>query len=524
MATIPPTVLIVLDGFGANPSPTGNAILNTPTPQLDYLWQHYPHTLLKAAEEEVGLSFGEMGNSEVGHLTIGTGRVLFQSLPRINLAIEDGSFFENPAFISATNHVKHHNSSLHILGMVSVAGVHAHVDHMVALLDLARRQGIKKVYLHPILDGRDSGPHDGAIYIKRLQEGIKRYQTGTIATVMGRAFAMDRNNNWERTEAAYNALFAHPSVAKGYDVQEVIQAAYKQNLDDENVIPTVIVGKDNQPLGPIQSGDAVIFTNYREDRARQLASALSRSEFNLFPRAAMPQNFLVVTMTEYEKDLPVQVAFAPYLPSNTLSDWLEAQGLRQAHISETEKYAHVTYFFNGGRENSLPNEQFIQVASPKPETFVSNPEMAAIGVRDKVLETLHNQAADFIVANFANCDMIGHTGDYEATRKAVSIIDGCVGEIWKAIQTHNGWLFLTADHGNAELKIDPSSRRAMKDHTTSPVPFIAAKADRPLVQPVADRVTLGSPVTGLLTDVAPTILQLLGLPIPEEMTGAPLFV
>lgn len=520
---IPITALVILDGFGANPNLNGNAILAAPTPNLDALWQHYPHTLLKAAEEEVGLSFGEMGNSEVGHLTIGSGRVLVQSLPRVNQSISDGSFFQNPAFLAAVTQVKRFNSNLHLVGMVSVAGVHAHVDHLVALLEFARREGIKNVFIHPILDGRDAGPQDGPIYIKRLEEAINRYQVGKIATVMGRAYAMDRNHNWERTAAAYDALFGSPSTPTGKDVHVVIQTAYSSGLDDEKVLPTVLVDGNNVPVGKFGPNDAVIFTNYREDRARQLTQALAQKDFLDFKRSQVPSNLLIVTMTEHEKGLPVEVAFLPNRPVNTLSDWLEAHGLYQAHISETEKYAHVTYFFNGGRENSLPHEQFVQVPSPKPETFADNPAMSSGQVLAKTLEIIEGKAVDFLVVNFANPDMIGHTGDFEATKKAVSITDDCVGKIWEAIRNRGGWLFVTADHGNAELKIDPGSGRIMKDHTSSPVPFIAAGSTHILTSPKTERITMGSPVTGLLTDVAPTILQLLNLPIPEEMTGTPLF-
>lgn len=520
---LPLSTLIILDGFGSSTNVAGNAILSTPTPNLDFLWNHYQHTLIKAAEEEVGLSFSEMGNSEVGHLILGAGRVLYQSLPKINLAIQEGTFYKNPAFLQAADHVRQNNSALHIMGMVSVAGVHAHLDHMIALIKFAAEQKLPRVYLHVILDGRDSGPKEAPIFLEKLRQAMAQYKTGTIASVSGRAYTMDRNNNWERTQLAYNMLLGK-SNQTGTDPLKVVQDNYNSGSDDENLLPTVILNSQNQPIGPLQNTDALIFSNYREDRARQITQALSEPNFTGFPRPNQPQNLLIVTMTQYQKDLPVLVAFPPEIPPNTLSDQLQNLGITQFHISETEKYAHVTYFFDGGRETPHPLEKFINVPSPKPETFQTQPQMAAPQVLKATLDTINGHQAQFILVNFANPDMIAHTGNFQATRTAVSYIDSCIGAIWQAIQAQNGYLFITADHGNCELMLDPATGGITKDHTTSPVPFIAAGPSLNLTQPTNDRVTQGSQVTGLLADVAPSILNILNLPIPKEMTGNPLFL
>ncbi len=532
MANTPLSCLVVLDGFGTNPETNGNAILSTPTPNLDYLWNNYPHTLLKAAEEEVGLNFGEMGNSEVGHLIIGAGRVLYQSLPRINASLQDQSFYQNATFTTAINHVQSHDSALHIMGMVSVAGVHAHLNHFLALLNLASRNHLKKVYLHIILDGRDSGPKDAPIFLAKINEAIKKYNTGSIATIHGRAYAMDRNQNWERIQLSYNALIG-VSGPTNQDPLACIQQNYSNGSDDENLLPTIITNSNNQPLGPLSSNDAFIFTNYREDRARQFIQFLTQippapsdngNHPAPMPQITPPANLKIITMTEYDKNISsVLAAYPPEYPTNTLSDQLHNLGIHQTHISETEKYAHVTYFFNGGRETPHPDETFIQVPSPKPETFVTQPQMAAQQVTQKTLETITNHPNEFLVVNFANCDMIGHTGDFEATRKAISIIDQYIGQLAQTVISHNGYFFLTADHGNAESKIDPTTGSATKDHTSNPVPFIAVGPNLKLPQPTQDRITTNSTITGILADVAPTILTLLNLPIPNEMTGTPLF-
>lgn len=514
-----PTVLIILDGFGANPIALGNAVLSATTPNLDALWSHYPHTLLKAAEEEVGLSFGEMGNSEVGHLAIGTGRVLLQSLPRISQSITDKSFFTNPALLAAINHAKKNNSRLHIMGMVSVAGVHAHLDHMLALIELASKHHLSRLYIHPILDGRDSGPHDAPIFLKKLQEAINYYHLGTIATLSGRAYAMDRNRNWERTVLFYQALLGQGPTSSSH--HDVIAQNYAAGSDDENLLPTVLIDNQGAPLGALQDNDALIFTNFREDRARQITQMLTSSP-PASPPTPPPANLFITTMTRYDNLLPTSVAFEPVIPANTLSDLLYQNQLPQIHISETEKYAHLTYFFNGGRETPHPTERFIQLPSPKPETFATQPQMAAPQIAQTALNALA-KGWPFIIINFANPDMIAHTGSLPATVSAINLIDTLVGQIFAAVKAQGGNLFLTADHGNAESMIDPASKQITKDHTSNPVPFVAAlpRLENPTA-PVS-RITTGASITGLLADVAPTILHFLSLPIPPEMTGTPIF-
>lgn len=516
-----PTVLIILDGFGFNPNLNGNAIAAAKTPNLDSLWSNYPHTLIKAAEEEVGLNFGQIGNSEVGHLAIGTGRVIPSPLQRINNSIDDGSFFTNTAFLEAIKHVIKHQSRLHIIGLASSAGVHAELNHQIALLKLAKKQGIKEIYFHPILDGRDTGPKEATIYLERLEKAIKEMGRGKISTITGRAYAMDRNNNWERIEKFYNALLGN-SQQKETTVTTALKANYSAGLDDENILPTIIDG------GEIKDNDAIIFTNFREDRARQMTKALSESDFKGFPRPNHPLNLLVTTMTQYENGLHTQVAFSPIPVSNTLSDILEANGAKQLHIAETEKYAHVTYFFNGGREAPLPHEEFINIPSDPPQKFLDNPSMQADKITQKVLSSLQNKKHDFIIINFANPDMIGHTGNYKKTVAAIESLDINIGKIASEVLKENGFLFITSDHGNAELKIDLKTGNNSKDHTISPVPFIFAAPENKIIPPIGEptqsqRITFGSEVTGILQDVSPTILTALGLPIPSEMTGASLF-
>lgn len=510
---IPLTVLGVIDGFGYSQSMEGNAIANTLTPNLDYLWSHFPHFLVRAAEEEVGLSFGEVGNSEVGHIAIGTGRVVPQSLALINKSVEDGTFHQNSAFLEAANLVKQTGGNFRIMGIISTPGVHGHLDHILELIKFAAEQGLKNVYLDLILDGRDSGPKDTPLYLKEINSVISSTKVGTIATLAGRAFSMDRNNNWERTQKAYDTLMGKSD--KNFpDVQTAIDTYYKEGLDDENIPPTTI----GTPI-PTKTGDAIIFTNYREDRARQLTKALAVPDFKEFPRPNHP-GVKVFTMTEYEQDLPLTVAFPMPELIGTLSDVLAENNIPQIHIAETEKYAHVTYFFNGGRESKKPGEEFFMVPSVKPEEFVNHPEMSALGVTNAVVESI-KLGYKFIIFNFANCDMIGHTGNYEATRKAVATVDNCFNTIWQATAAAGGRLFITADHGNAEMKMDPKTGESFKEHTISPVPFIAASMDLYQEGPI-QKIGTGAPIAGLLSDTSPTILTLLGLPIPEEMTGTSL--
>jgi 2,3-bisphosphoglycerate-independent phosphoglycerate mutase len=513
-----PLCLCVLDGFGYNPTPEGNTIAQTPTPTLDYLWSKYPHTLIKAAEEEVGLDFGQPGNSEVGHLSIGTGRVLLQHLPRINLSINDNSFFQNPALLKAVAHVKANKSKLHLLGMISTTGVHAHLDHLLALIRFAAEQKIESTYLHLITDGRDAGPTDGPLFLEKIYQTITKYNIGTVASLAGREFTMDRNENWDKIQAAYDMMCGFPQHTAQGEAIELVKRYYQQGFDDEKIPPTLM-----DPKGIIADNDAVIFINFREDRARQITKAIAVPNFTGFQRRKALQNICMVTMTQYEEGLPALVAFPPESTANCLSDVLESQGLSQFHLAETEKTAHVTYFFNGGRETTLPHEQHFTIKSVPPDQFLTHPEMSATQITDKALEVLSQNSHDVLILNYANADMIGHTGNFDATLKAISVLEREINRLANAVLRLGGIFSLTADHGNAEVKLDPKTGQIYKEHTINPVPFIIAgfpwhNSTSPLV-----KIGSGAEVTGLLADVAPSLLQVCGIPIPKEMSGIPLF-
>jgi 2,3-bisphosphoglycerate-independent phosphoglycerate mutase len=516
MSNFPKTVLVIIDGFGFNPNPQGNAVLAAKTPNLDYLWSNFPHTLLKAAEEEVGLAFGQIGNSEVGHMAIGTGRVVASSHQKITEEIQNGTFFKNQAFASAIAFARKNNTKLHLVGMISTAGVHADVNHMIALIKLAKDSGIKNLFLHPILDGRDTGPKEAMIYVEMLKKAIGENGIGTIATVSGRAWAMDRNKNWEKTKAYYNVITGVSS-SRVPSIEETIKVAYAQGLDDESLSPAII-----NPNGKISPGDAVIVTNFRGDRARQITQALSLPNFSGFQRSVSLANTLIVTMIEYEVGLPVNCAFPAQNVPDTLADVMEKNGMSQLHIAETEKYAHVTYFFNGGRESKLPHEEHVQILSDPPNMFLEKPQMKARQITDYVVDDLSQGKHDFIIMNFANPDMIGHTGNLEKTIAAIQVVDECVGRLTQTILSLNGLIFVTSDHGNSEQKTDIKSGKASKDHTVNPVPFIKI-ANNGKIQGNPTRITFGASVTGILQDIAPTIISSLGIEIPEEMAGEDLF-
>lgn len=513
-----PTALVILDGFGYNPNPLGNAILTGRTPYLDWLWANFPHTLIKAAEEEVGLNFGQIGNSEVGHMAIGTGRVIPSPLQRINNAIDDRSFFSNTAFLGAVYHARTHSQRLHIVGMISSAGVHGDLRHMTTLLLLAKQQGLHDVFLHLILDGRDTGPREALIHLTELMTELKRIGIGQIASLCGRAVAMDRNRNWSKTEQYYDMLCGYSGTAALLSAKGIIEQCYAEGFDDET-IPPRIINRD----GSLRQGDAVILTNFREDRARQIATAISVPGFTEFHRKAFPSDLFVVTMTQYEKQLPVQVAFPPLAITNTLSDVLEANGVRQLHIAETEKYAHVTYFLNGGREAQLPHEMFLNIPSDQPEMFVSRPEMQAEPITTAVIRDMLQKQHDCYIVNYANADMIGHTGIFSATVLAVEALDRQIGRLAQQVLAADGLMFITADHGNAEQKLNLKSGQPTKDHTVNAVPFIMVGNRYRLRERQPFRITLGASATGILQDVAPTMLRYMNLPVPDEMTGTNLF-
>ncbi|MEK7139178.1 MAG: 2,3-bisphosphoglycerate-independent phosphoglycerate mutase [Patescibacteria group bacterium] len=525
MARPKPVVLLVLDGFGVAPPNDGNAIAQAKLPNFRKIVSTYPALVIQSSSQDVGLQFGEMGNSEVGHLTIGAGRVLYQNLPRINRSIEDGSFLTNEAFIKTAAHVQRHNSQLHLIGLVSPAGVHAHLDHLIALLNLAHRQKLKRVYIHAILDGRDTLPHVADDFIVTLQKAIKKSKVGAIASLSGRWSAMDRDNNWSRTEAAYRAMAEGVSEQTASDPLVAIAESYKHQVYDEEFEPTVIT-KNDQPLTTIQAGDGVIFFNFRADRARQLTKAFVLPSFNKFKRPDIADLFFT-TMMEYEQDLPVSaVAFPPEEVVHPLAEVIAQAGLKQLHLAETEKYAHVTFFFNGLKDICYPGETQIVIPSPKVASYAEQPAMSAEKITSRLIQELKPDTYDFVVVNFANPDMVAHTGNLAATIKGLEVLDQCLGQIVDVVLAKDGVVFITADHGNAEEMIDLQTGEILKDHSTNPVPFIAVR--RELEGQTAGRpeasggdLSIIAP-SGILSDVAPTVLKALELDLPAEMTGSPL--
>ncbi len=515
MAPIQPIVLIVMDGWGIAPAGPGNAVTLATTPVFDSLWEKYPHTQLEASGVRVGLPAGQMGNSEVGHLNIGAGRVVYQDLVRISLAIQDGSFFQNPALLKAIQHVKEHGSKLHLLGLLGPGGVHSHVDHLYALLSLAAQHDLPRVEVHCILDGRDTPPDSALGYIRDLEHRIASIGTGRIATVAGRYYTMDRDRRWDRVEKAYRAM-VYGEGNSGPSAEAIVEKSYAEGVNDEFVLPSVVretPEKGEESL--ISAHDALIFYNFRTDRTREITRALVLDDFPFFNRGPKVEDLAVITMTEYEEGLPVAVAYPSENLDEVLADVISKHGLRQFHTAETEKYAHVTFFFNGGREEPYPEEDRSLVPSPKVPTYDLQPEMSAPGVRDVVLNTVKQGEHQFIIVNFANGDMVGHTGFIPAAVAAIEEVDGDVGKIVEAVLAKNGVAMITADHGNAEQMIDPSTGGPWTAHTTNPVPFI-------LVGNQTRHVRLRD--GGAISDIAPTILELMGIPIPKVMTGTSLII
>ncbi len=516
-----PVVLVILDGWGVAPKGPGNAIALAKTPTLDQLCKSYPVSTLQASGTDVGLSFGEMGNSEVGHLNIGAGRVYYQTLPRIDNEIESGRFFQNPVFLQAIEHVKKHNSKLHLMGLIG-GKTHSSPDHLYALLKMAKENGLKNnVFIQTFLDGRDSIYNSGKVFTQQLQEKIKEFKIGKIASLSGRYYAMDRDNQWDRTEKTYKMLVEGVAQRKNKDPLEAIESSYVEKNYDEEFIPTLITEKE-KPVALIEDNDAVIFYNFRPDRARQLTKAFVLPSFDKFPRKKI-NNLFFATMTEYEKELPVEIAYKPIVLRNVLAEVVSRAGLKQYHIAETTKYAHITFFLNGMVEEPYPGEDRFIAPSPKVSSFEDVPEMAAYEITKKILEVIDEGKHDFIAVNFANGDMVGHTGNLEATIKAVETIDKCLGSIVDKILLKNGVLVMTADHGNAEEVFNLQTGGMDKEHSTNPVPLYIVSNDflgqaGPAGDPPEGDLSLLSPV-GMLADVAPTVLALLGLSQPEEMNG-----
>ena len=498
-----PTTLIIMDGFGLMAASGSNAVTLANTPVLDRLFAEYANTTLSASGLDVGLPDGQMGNSEVGHTNIGGGRVVFQDLPRISRAIEDGTFFRNEAYNKAMDNCRENGSTLHLYGLLSDGGVHSHVDHLWALLRMAKGKGLEKVYIHAFLDGRDVSPTSGRDFVKQCVDKCAEIGVGKIATVMGRYYVMDRDKRWERVQLAYDAMVYGEGI-QNPDPVKAVEKSYDAGVTDEFVEP-VVCDRD----GTISDGDSIIFFNYRPDRAREITRALVDPAFDGFQREFFPTTY--VCNTEYDATMPnVLVAWPRVLVKNGLGEYLSSLGLTQLRIAETEKYAHVTFFFNGGVEKQYPGEDRVLVASPKVATYDLQPEMSAIEVCDKCVERINSGAYDVIILNFANCDMVGHTGVLEAAVKAVETVDECVGRVVDATLKMGGIAMVTADHGNAEQMKQPDGS-PMTAHTTNLVPFILCGAGSEL-RP------------GRLADIAPTILDVMGLACPEEMDGQTLIV
>ncbi|MGN8890771.1 2,3-bisphosphoglycerate-independent phosphoglycerate mutase [Dysosmobacter sp. HCP28S3_G4] len=499
-----PTTLIIMDGFGLSDAASGNAVSAARTPCLDKLFREYAHTTLEASGLSVGLPDGQMGNSEVGHTNIGGGRVVFQDLPRITNAIADGSFFENPAYNHAMDACKEKGTSLHLMGLLSDGGVHSHLEHLFALLKMARDKGLEKVYIHAFLDGRDVSPTSGADFVARTVEKCRELGVGKIATVMGRYYAMDRDKRWDRLEQAYDAMVYGEGAAFNPVPVAAVKDSYDRGVTDEFVEP-VVCDQD----GTISDNDSVIFFNYRPDRAREITRSLVDPDFDGFTHQYFPLTF--VCNTEYDASMPnVEVAFPRVTVKNGLGEYLSSMGMTQLRIAETEKYAHVTFFFNGGSETVFPGEDRVLVPSPKVATYDLQPEMSAYEVCAKCVERIESGAYDVIILNFANCDMVGHTGVFDAAVKAVETVDECVGKVVDATLKMGGIAMVTADHGNAE-QMRQEDGSPMTAHTTNLVPFILCGAGTEL-RP------------GKLADIAPTILDVMGLEKPAEMTGKTLII
>ena len=500
-----PTTLIIMDGFGLTGGVTGNAVRAARTPRLDQFFQEFANTTLKASGLDVGLPDGQMGNSEVGHTNIGAGRVVFQDLPRITKSFADGDFFRNPAYTHAMDACKAKGTSLHLMGLLSDGGVHSHLDHLFALLKMAKEKGLEKVYIHAFLDGRDVSPTSGADFVARTVEACRATGVGKIATVMGRYYAMDRDKRWDRVEQAYDAMVYGESAHFNPVPVAAVKDSYAAGITDEFVEPVVCDAE-----GTISDNDSVIFFNFRPDRAREITRALVDPAFDGFTRQYFPVTF--VCNTEYDATMPnVEVAFPRNTVRNGLGEYLSQMGMTQLRIAETEKYAHVTFFFNGGSETVFPGEDRVLVASPKVATYDLQPEMSAYEVCDKCVERIESGAYDVIILNYANCDMVGHTGVFDAAVRAVETVDTCVGRVVDATLKMGGIAMITADHGNAEQMVEPDGS-PMTAHTTNPVPFILCGAGTELRS------------DGRLADIAPTILDVMGLACPAEMDGKTLIV
>ncbi len=500
-------MLIVLDGWGYRENPEHNAIAKARKPTWDYFWQNYPHTLIHASEAAVGLPSNQMGNSEVGHLNLGAGRVVYQEYTRINRAISSGTFFSNKTLTDAVDLAVSTGKAVHILGLLSPGGVHSHEEHIHAMAELAVKRGAKQLYLHAFLDGRDTPPRSAAASIMAMEDKFTALGQGRIASIIGRYYAMDRDHRWPRIQTAYDLITQGKAEYTATSASEGLELAYARDESDEFVAATEIVPPGGEPIG-ILDGDVVVFMNFRSDRARQITRPFIEENFDGFQRTRFPRLGRFVSLTEYQSEFHVPCAFPPERLRNVLGAYLAAHGIHQLRIAETEKYAHVTFFFNGGEEKPFEFEDRILVPSPTDvPTYNKKPEMSAPLVTDKLIEAIRGGVYDVIICNFANADMVGHTGDFDATVKTIEVLDGCLKRIYDVLRAVGGEMLITADHGNAEQLFDNDTHQAHTAHTVNPVPFLYVGRKAKIA------------ATGALEDIAPTMLYLLGLPIPPEMTG-----
>ncbi len=504
-----PICLIIMDGWGLSEEPVGNAVKMAKTPNVDNFFKIYPNVRLKPSGEAVGLPKGQMGNSEVGHLNIGAGRIVYQEFTRINREIKKGTFFENKILVDAVNKPKVDGKALHLMGLVSDGGVHSHIRHLKALIDLAVRNGVKNLFIHAFLDGRDVPPRSAVHYLNEVDDYLEKKGIGQIATVSGRYYSMDRDNRWERTKKSYDAL-VYREGRRFKKAVEVVESSYRDEVNDEFVVPAIVDCEDEEKA-KVKSGDSVIFFNFRPDRARQITRAfISSKEFDEFDRGQKPPETYFVSMTQYDKEYKIPVAFLPAKIVNTLGEVLSNNKLKQLRIAETEKYAHVTFFFNGGIEKPYDGEDRVLIPSPKVATYDLKPEMSAYEVTDKVIDRIKSKKYDVIILNYANPDMVGHTGVIEAAVRAVETVDRCLGRVNKELVKNGGLAIITADHGNVEKMLDVDTMKVITSHSTSPVPFIVCDSKIKLKKDDG---------SFKLSDISPTILELLGIKKPGEMTG-----
>ncbi len=512
-----------MDGWGVAPPGDGNPLAAANLPVFGEIMSVFPTMTVRASGEAVGLSWGEMGNSEVGHITIGAGRIYYQSLPRINMAIQTGDFFQRPAFLEAVEHCKRNKSTFHVMGILSPGGIHGLDEHIHALLLLAKQNGLKDVVVHPMLDGRDSIYNMGVEFVRQLEKKLAELGVGRIGSLSGRYYAMDRDNRWDRVEKAYRAIVG-TSERTHTEPVKAVEESYAAQVFDEEFVPLTIVA-DGKPVGAVKDGDALVFANFRPDRARQIARAFALPAFEKFPREYM-KNLFFATMMEYEKGVPGRVVFPPETIATCLAKEISQAGMTQLHIAETEKYAHVTFFMNGMREEEYPGETRIIIPSPRVSSYDQAPAMSTPKITDRMVQEIQDGKFDFIVANFANADMVGHTGKFEATKTAAEAVDKEMGRIVNAVLAAGGVLMITADHGNGEEVLNLQTGTIDKEHSTNPVPFIVVGEEfrgqaSPSGEIIGGDLSLSPPI-GMLADVAPTVLKELGLPQPKEMTGSPL--